>query len=456
VLIHERSQRERAVRTLLALTALALAGCGEELVEPGRLQLVAGPDGDPWAEVPTPVKVVSRKETLAGELAWERTGPAPLKELSMGAGGAGHFDVTGLDLEGTARVRARSVAVDPAGFAGARLPLFAARAGAPARAPGVLAGDLGTDPRAETVAGRYLVLVGGGGAELVVNGYDLATWQPIDPPPPLSCGAQDCTPRSLAVAQGSVVLALGAGWGFWFDPIVGDSSAIAPPDGLSSFETVAGGSTVTAPDGTAYVVGGTRGSAPSADVLVVGSDGALSHLGLTSARQGAAAAWVAGRGLVVVGGGDAASAGAELLAEGAQAFVPLSLPPDATRGAALLALDATRVLRLGGQLAGAAAASVELALGCAVSCAGEPAGDTVSLTEASAFSLGGGRAVVAGRNAAGETELIRWDAGTTAPLALREPRAGAVALRMPTGHIGVAGGVLSGTEPARSLELHLE
>ena len=102
-----------------------------------------------------------------------------------------------------------------------------------------------------------------------------------------------------------------------------------------------GGRSIVASDGSVYVVGATRGDPPTAAVVHVAADGVLTSATLSAARRGAAAAWVEGRGLVVVAG-NASAAGVELLADGAKAFVPLAFTADATVGAAVVALDGSR------------------------------------------------------------------------------------------------------------------
>lgn len=417
--------------------------------------LTSGHEPDPWSASPAPVRALVQKESAAGELRELASPTPPVTGFSLGRGGAGRFVVTGFDAADVPRVRARSLLLEPAGFAGGSLPLFVSRTGSFARPPGELPSELGTAPVATVVAARHLLLARGSAAGLALDGYDLAAWQPVEPPPALDCGAASCEPRSLGVVQGSLVLAVGDGWGFWFDPIVGDSGKVDPPDGLSSFAEVAGGAAVPAPDGSVFIVGGTRAGAPSASVLVIAADGALSHLALASPRKGAAATWVEGRGLVVVGGGDASAAGAELLADGAKAFTPLPQPPDPTEGAAIVALDSSRLLRLGGRLSGGPAPSVELSLGCAASCQPKPAGDALALSPAWAFPRASGVLVV-GSDEAGETRVLRFEGGKAAGVELREPRSGATPALLPTGHVGLAGGVLAGGGAARTLELYVD
>jgi len=438
------------VRSSLAAIALALAGCGEEAVEAGSLALTRGHEPDPWFVAPAPTRARVDKQLADGE--WVALGEPqpPVDRVSLGKGAAGQFVITGLDDAEVPRVRARSLTLDPAGLAGIRLPLFVSRAGELARPPGELPNDVGESPRVVSIASRHLLIARAAGPSLALDGYDFAAWSPIAPPEPLECGAASCEPRSLAVSQGSLVLAVGDDWGFWFDPILGDSSPIDPPAGLASFGLVAGGQAIPAPDGTVYLVGATRSDAPTASVLAIAADGTLSHRALTAARQGAAAVWIDGRGLLIVGGGDAAAAGAELLAEGAQAFAPLPQPPDETRGAAAVAWDSTRVLRIGGRTGAAPAPSVELALGCASGCQPKVAGDAAPVIDTAAFGLGAETALVVGRDESGATRVLRWQSGALTPVALREPRNGATALRAPTGHVAVVGG------GPRTVELYVD
>ncbi len=440
------------MRTRGVLIALGwlLLGCGEELVEPGRMRLTSGHEPDPWTLSPAAVRATLEKESASGGLTALGELALPVSSFGLGEGAAGRFVLTGFDAADLPRLRARSLLVDPAGLAGSSLPLFVSRSGELGRPPGELSTDLGKWPVATTIATRHLLVARGAPTGLVLDGYDFAAWRPIAPPPALDCGRASCEPRTLAVSQGSLVLALGDGWGFWFDPIVGDSSPIDEPQGLTSFALVAGGAAVEAPDGAVYVVGGTRLDSPSASVLAIAADGTLSHLALTTARQGAAATWIEGRGLLVLGGGDTTVAGAELLADGSKAFVPLPQAPDESRGAAVVALDSTRILRVGGRVGSDPAPTVELSLGCAASCSPTNAGEVVPLSPAAAFALPGGGTLVVGDDASGTTGVIRWQAGASVAVPLREPRSGATALWMPTGHVGVIGG------GPRTIELYVD
>jgi hypothetical protein len=187
-------------------------------------------------------------------------------------------------------------------------------------------------------------------------------------------------------------------------------------------------------------------------VLHLTRDGLVDVLRLVTPRAGASAAWLPERGLLVAGG-TATGSGAELLVSGADAFAPLALPAEDTRGAGLVGIDAQTVLRAGGTLDGAPAETVALTLDCG-DCVPELRGEPIPLTQARAFLLAEDDYLVIGTDAEGATVATRLRAGEASPAPLREPRRRAVALRGPTGQVVVAGGeLLDGSGVAPSLEL---
>jgi hypothetical protein len=440
----------------VAWLALATLGCGsEELAPPGRLALTVGQEPDTWSRSPAPVTVEVERIREDGTREHLETLAAPAEHVSLGRGRVGSYEVRGLDDSAAARVFGRSLLIEPDGFAGATLPLFVGRSGSFARPPGALLHPPGAGFKAAVLARRYALVAGSTPDGFVqTDGYDLGVWAPLASSPRLSCPADPCRFLSLAIVAETLALGVGDSWGIWFDLISQESGDAPLPTGLAGYADVAGGATLMAPDGSAYIVGATRADDPTAAVLEIAADGTLTALSLTSARAGAAAVWVVGRGLVVAGGSDT-GAGIELLAEGSGAFVPLSYPADATAGAALVPIDSASALRVGGRnAAGGAAETAFLALGCGSACAAEPRGAPVALDEASGFSFDGGLGLVVGRASGGETAAFRIDGeGAAEPVPLREPRTGATALRLPTSHVAVVGGVLGDGSPATSIEL---
>lgn len=445
------------MRRFVPVLLFACSACGEELLDPGRAKLDPGHEPDPWTEAPAATRGLVEKEASDGTRTVVLEAPAPIDSFSLGEGGVGRFVVTGFAEDDTPVVRARSLLLSPAGLASTSLPLFVSRTARFARPPGELITDQGERPAAAVVGGRYLLTAGGqAGDRVALDGYDLGAWRPLAPQPSLGCPSPPCRVSSLAVVADSAALAIGDGWAIWFDLAEGTSGDVALPDGLGSWADVAGGTTIEAPSGEAYVVGGTRSGTASHSVVKLAADGAVTALSLVADRAGAAATWIDGRGLVVVGGGDTVAAGAELLPDGAKAFTTLPYPPDATTGAALLARDGSHLVRLGGRDASGPAPSVELNLACGANCQPSPAFAPVSLDRARAFRLGTDRALVLGDDDGGNVAAVVVDAADSEPRALRDPRRAATFVALPTGHVGVVGGRTPDGSPARTLELYLE
>ena len=436
-----------AVRGVLPF-ALALAACSPTPIDAGKAVIVQGPDDDAWTRAPAPTRVRVEKIAAGGDASLMLEADAPVSEFSLGLGNAVELSLTATSDDGVVRVRGRSLPVNPPGFAGHTLPLFVSRAGAFSRARGELGVAPGSAPRAALVSGRFLLVASGeSGASVETASYDLASWSAVGGPT-LGCKSPPCSIRSLAIVDDTLGLAVGDDAAIWFELADGSSGDVTPPSGLSGFDQIAGGLTVDADDGSAYVVGATRAAGESDVVLRVSATGELTAIHLTAPRTRAAACWVEGRGLVVVGGSDTA-AGAELLAAGADSFVPLAFPPDATEGAALAALDSTTVVRIGG-----AADSVSLDLGCGTSCAPAAWSEPVALDAAQGFSLSNGSVLAVGQ-AQGATRAYLMSESSAQELPLREPRSNGIAVALPTGHVAVVGGSVSG-EPTRSIELFAE
>jgi hypothetical protein len=322
-------------------------------------------------------------------------------------------------------------------LASATLPIFVQRTGQLARMPGTLP-DARTTPLLGVLEGGYVVLAGGDDPTLASQTaiYDLGAWALLASPPVLPRA-----PLSMAVV-GLQVLAVDGAGASWLD--LGSSTstgATLPPGG--QWADVAGGATVVADDGTAYVVGATRATgAPTSAVLVASTNGQLSFASLASARLGAAAAWVQGKGLVVAGG-SATAAGVEVLAAGAAAGAALAYPPDPTVGGGADPLDATHVVLAGGAANGATPDTRAVDLGCTASCAPSVwpnAKPGVELVVAQAFATGASSALVLGDDASGASHAFTVGPNLTQEIAFKVARNHARGVRLPTGAVAVAGG----------------
>jgi len=421
----------------LAPLALALVACASK--PEGTIQLVTGGEADTMTRDPVPTSLLveavdsSGKATQLAKVSW------PAASIDLGEQSqdtVAQLRVTGLDATGTARVRGMSVPVQLGGLAGTTLDVFVQRAGEFARLPAPLS-DARQKPLVASVLDRYLLVAGGADASLGTKPqlYDFATYTPASSPPTLTRA-----PLSLAM-HASAALLIDAAGATWFE--LADNSHADPstPTG-GSFAEIAGGATVAADDGSAYVVGGTRAGDASARVLKIATDGTLSFIALTVPRKGAAAAWVKGRGLVIVGG-SATGAGVEVIAAGATSSTALPFPSDATTGAGAVALDDKAVLLAGGVDAMGADAKLRVVdLSCSASCAPNVWSTALPapLVRARAFALGDGSALVVGDDATGATHATRVSQTAIADAPIKAARSGATAIFGPTGFIAIAGG----------------
>jgi len=235
---------------------------------------------------------------------------------------------------------------------------------------------------------------------------------------------------------------------------------VNPPEGLASFDEVAGGAVVAGANGVSYVVGATRSSAPSSAVLVVAADRTLSVARLVTERRAAAASWLAGPGLIVAGG-SSAGAGVETLAPAGTAFATRPYPPDAVSGAAAVPTgNADEVLLVGGVDVGSPAATRRLAANCTSKCEPtilEPGGLGLPLVRCSAYGVGPGSVLAVCEDAVTrESRVSRVKDGgvSVEDIPLREPRLGATPLPTPLGTLALLGGVAPGSGAAvKTIEL---
>jgi hypothetical protein len=112
-------------------------------------------------------------------------------------------------------------------------------------------------------------------------------------------------------------------------------------------------------------------------------------------------------------------------------------------------------VRLGGKIAdGEAADSVTLSLGCGRDCEPEPAFEPIELDQATADQLGDDDMLVIGTAPEGTTQAARMGSDELEVITPRDPRRGATALLLPTGHVALAGGVdPESDDPVASFEL---
>lgn len=403
----------------LALILLACSSTPE-----GTVSLVTGEETDVFSRAPAPVLLITEKIAVDGTRTEISRAQLPLDTVQLGTQqrtDIGAIGVKGLDAAGKTVIRGETLLVQWGALEQATLEVFVQRTGELARMP---RGPSLFDPLATTmVAGRY-VFAANGTSTLI---YDLLGLRQITSP------TLPRPAKSLASVGTAVVIIDDAG-ATTFELTTDTSYPLDAPSG-GTFAEVAGGARTGAPDGTQYIVGGTRnGGGPTARVLVIDPDGKATFASLTVPREGACATFVEGRGLVVVGG-DAAAAGAELLAPKATTATPLPFPPDAVKACGAASLDNAHVA-----VAGGSGPVRVLDLACTANCVTASWPDTVPLVRAEAYPLALDAAFIVGDDAAGTTHAYRASATGTKEVPLRIPRRAARLVPTPTGGFTVVGG----------------
>lgn len=418
----------------LPLTLLVLLACASP--SEGLVSLDTGLETDVLGREPRVDSLVVEAIDTSGnatEIARQRL-PVDVVDLGeLPKVDTASLRVRGLDAQGAVRVRGESLYAAYGDLERATLRIFLQRTGESARFPSPFSAPYPSSDRVDVIAGRYVAVADG--ARLVA--YDVANLAPItDRTLPVE-------PKTVAAFDTRLLLLLSdAAQAVVVDLATRDETKLdAPPGG--SFAEVAGGRVVRAGAQGTYVVGATRTSSPTAKVLRVATDGALSFVELSSPRVGAGASWVEGRGLVVVGGSPSA-AGVEVVAVGSSRGAPLAFPPDATVGLAAAPLDGASVAVVGGP-------SLRVVdLGCAASCAPRtvPSGDGEPLSSPDATALDKA-ALVSGTNPGGLARVYLVEGAGARAVPLRESRSQVRLVPLPTGNVAIVGGGPSTLESFR-------
>lgn len=373
-------------------------------------------------------------------------------------------EVTGYAADGTTVLRGRSLSGLLLSSVVGGLPIFAQRVNQWARPPSSLV-QSHVSGVAAVLGERYLVLAGGTNAaqdtasDATKNDfYDLLELAGQVP------ATADRVPESL-VSLGSQMFSVNETGATMVNYEAATAVDATLPTGLMSFADVAGGRAIGATNGRTFLVGATRADAPTTAVLEVDADGTLRAYSLKTARKGAAATWVNGVGLVVVGGSDdPASVGLEVLAETATSFESRGFPADSIEGADGTVLSSgTQILLVGGWLPdGTGAPTRLLDPSCFQDCpVKQLAPLPTTLGGVTAYALPGGRAIVVGDEPDSATSLTRSflvdvNASATNPITevpFQEPRRHATSIPAPNGTLAVLGGEHADGTPALSVEL---
>lgn len=438
----------RSGKAILLLTLGLGAACSS--TDNGSIQLVTGEETDTFSRAPAPTKLRVDAVDSSGHVTTLSTTPLPAATVDLGTQSestVATLDVTGLDASGSRIVFGASLPLFFGGLAGMTLPVFVQRVGELARMPGPLS-DARQAPLLAQVQGQY-VFVGGGleaSTASTTQLYDFGQLAPLPSPPTLPLA-----PQSVAFV-GTVAWLIGAtGAADYFDFSSNGQADLPAPAG-GSFADVAGGLTVIGDNGVQFIVGATRSSgAPTAAVLEIDPNktsdpnypfGGPTWLTLAAPRLGAAAAWVPGRGLVVVGGSSSAP-GAELVSPGSTRGSALPYPPDPSVLGGATTLSNEIVLVAGGYTAAGDAGARTIDLTCTAQCAPVvwESGFPAPIVAAQAFTIDPANAFVVGSEiGTGSTHAFRLTSTTATEVPTKVPHSNARALWSPVGSVVLFGG----------------
>lgn len=409
----------------------ALAACSS--TPTASITLSTGDEGDAFSRAPAPTSLLVEAVGLDGVATELARTALPTDTISLGD--RARTDVTSLrvtarDGAGNVVVRGASLFFQYGALENTDFSVFVQRTGELARMPRAPAAL--DAPVAVIAVDRYVLMASGTSSFL----YDLLLLRTLGHSPTLK------RPARSVVAYETYMLAIDEN-GMTTIDLTNDVSVENEPPGGGTFGDVSGGVTIAGNDGASYVVGGTRSSGePTTRILVVSKEGKASFANLGVARRGACATYVDGRGLVVYGGA-ATGAGAEVLATGATTATPLPYAADPVTGCGASALTPSHILVAGGSLAGAIARRPGrvLDLACTKDCAPFPWPNDIALARASVVTLTPEAAVVAGDDATGGSLVFRISSKDSRPIPLKVPRKGAQILALPMpGQLAVIGG----------------
>lgn len=444
----------RRVASAAALVA-ALVGCSDP--DAIVIEITTGQEADTFSMDPavTRVDIVARNsagETVSSASA-EPGGSFGLGEIAVDQFLS--FEVSGFDAAGDQHVGGRSLGLVVGALQSEVFPVFAQRLLRWSRPPGGLPHGH-RDGIATVIGERFLMVTGGeafGAESTDVAFYDLLALGGTEG------GRLASAPKSLVVsADSGAILLIEDDRALWLDFDTGSPIELSPPAEIGSWAQIAGGQTVVTSTAS-YVVGPTRGDAPSDRILVVEPDRSLRGVTCTLERQGAAATWIPEVGLAIAGGTDV-EPGIEVLFPDEGATSTLPFPADAVTGAAPVAGNQSREMFLFcGQDESGPAPPRAIDLGCVAECAPRLLDVTLDpvLSACSGFRLDGGRTLIVGTDAEGMNRSLLVDVATDTvdELLLREPRMGAMLTPTPNGALALVGGVHEDGTPALSVELLL-
>jgi hypothetical protein len=459
-----------------AWVAFVLVGCGSsDAIPPPDVALSVGKEKTAWTDTPQAARLhvdlvqltdgmhtpLVEKDAPPATEADDMTPPVfvQIPEQHFDRPEIASFEATGLDKEMHVVLRGDSIFYSMTSIYAVRVPIFMGRVQTWARP----LSEFGSRHIRPVVDSVYELFIAAGGEPVmgqdlaVPEFFDAAVWQTVSPQPALPR-----VPKSMTAIGTKLIVIDDAGATYVDlandDPKT-DHADLSPPTPALDFSQVAGGealeqpTSMQQPNSVRFIVGATRQDGAATDKVLRIDDMLKSTVfTLSTPRVGAAATFVGTT--LIVAGGTTTGPMAEVLTDGANAFMPLAYPPDATAGLALAALDDKTVLLVGGKdaMTGAAAPLRTIDITCTASCTSVEVGTSpVALTRTRAFILGKSQILFVGETdengVTGVDKAFSIDPSKPPPFVVdekapKEPRAMATAALLPNGQVGLVGGHL--------------
>lgn len=340
------------MRGVVALSLLVV-GCGKD-PEPFVIGVRGSTFAAPVAKVELRVRGTDGVEKLVSRVPPTEGG----LEVPDGAkSGIGALVLAGLTDAGAVIEYGRTPSLELSGLSGRAtiaLSIWVQRTGTIADAF-KLAGPV-VAPRCTTVGARYAVI-----ADATTTTADVVDLLDLNARRQSAFGAK---PQTLATAGGRTLSIDEAGAATLINLDAGTTSTP-----MGAFAEVNGGAVIVDDKGGAWIVGATRKTSPTDTIMRLDPDGTIASRKLLKARSRAAAAWIAGRGLVVAYGSSPAmdEAGLELVAPDATASTPLAFPADHRPAGVIASLGSGKLLRIDED-----GVATTLDLSCASACTPAP------------------------------------------------------------------------------------
>ena len=430
--------------TLSALLASAAAiSCHDSPT--ATLGINVGLETDAFTRAPAPTELIVNSVGLDGTVIELSRTALPADTISLGdkqLTDVAEIGVLAIDATGKPLLKGQSLYIQLGSLQTQDVSVFVQRVGETARLPNVT--QQLDAPQVQVGAGRYLL----GASGTTTTFYDLLLLSEAVGFPTLKRPAQSLATFGTA---GIIIDDKGA---TTLDLSDGSQTDLNTPAGGTFAEVAGGDSIVNLLDESVFVVGGTRTTGDaSLRVFNVTQAGDVSFLSFTTARKGACATYVPGRGLFVYGGAGTDSS-AELIAPTSTVGTKLAFPADPVVGCAATALDNAHVLVVGGvgtaQDPNAMAPARVIDVSCASNCVPAPWMGTTPLVRADAVTIATGVGLVLGDDASGNSHLYRQTVDASVEVPLKVARRGARLVLLPNpGQAAIVGG-------APSIEQYLE